>query len=73
MLKECQKEGLLERQNNMIRVRIRSFKSKREQERYTLQNCSLEAKFIREKHTAAMDNIDTTFYHSGTNDELQED
>jgi hypothetical protein len=73
VLKECQKEGLLERQHNMIRVRIRAFKSKREQERYTLQNCSLEAKFIREKHTAAMDNIGTSFYRSGSNDEMEED
>lgn len=73
VFKECQKEGLLERQNNKIKVRIRAFKSKREQERYTVQNCSLEAKFIREKHTAAMDTNATHVNCIGNSDEIEKD
>ena len=49
VLKQCRKEGLLEKQNNVIKVRLRPIKSKQEQERYTIHNCSREAKFIREK------------------------
>ena len=45
--KRCQEEGLLE--NNLIRVRVRQPKSGGEEERYTLENCAVEAKFIREK------------------------
>jgi hypothetical protein len=59
VLKECHKEGLLERQNNMIKVRTRPFKSKREEERYTVQNCSLEARFMQEKCIAKMKNFAT--------------
>mmetsp|Transcript_13800 Transcript_13800/g.24994 ORF Transcript_13800/g.24994 Transcript_13800/m.24994 type:complete len:214 (-) Transcript_13800:234-875(-) len=47
VLKRCREEGLLE--NNLIRVRVRQAKSGGEEHRYTLQNCSVEAKFIREK------------------------
>lgn len=36
-------------ENNLIRVRVRQAKSGGEEHRYTLQNCSVEAKFIREK------------------------
>lgn len=47
VLKQCREEGLLE--NNLIRVRVRQPKSGSEEERYTLENCAVEAKFIREK------------------------
>jgi hypothetical protein len=46
VLKRCREEGLLE--NNQIRVRVRQAKSSAELERYTLQNCAVEAKFMRE-------------------------
>lgn len=46
VLKRCREEGLLE--NNQIRVRVREAKSSSEMERYSLQNCALEAKFIRD-------------------------
>lgn len=46
VLKRCREEGLLD--NNQIRVRWRQSKSKAEAERYTLQNCAEEAKFVRE-------------------------
>lgn len=47
VLKRCREEGLLE--DNLIRVRVREPKSGSEEERYTLENCAVEAKFIREK------------------------
>jgi hypothetical protein len=47
VFKRCREEGLLE--NNIIRVRVREPKSGSEEDRYSLENCSLEAKFIREK------------------------
>jgi len=47
VLKRCREEGLLD--NNLVRVRVRQVKSENEMERYTLENCALEAKFIREK------------------------
>mmetsp|Transcript_27314 Transcript_27314/g.38415 ORF Transcript_27314/g.38415 Transcript_27314/m.38415 type:complete len:258 (-) Transcript_27314:6747-7520(-) len=47
VLKRCREEGLLE--NDLVRVRVRQVKSENEMERYTLDNCALEAKFIREK------------------------
>ncbi|KAL7513982.1 hypothetical protein ACHAXN_011854 [Cyclotella atomus] len=34
---------------NTVNVRVREVKSQSERERYTLENCSLDAKFIREK------------------------
>lgn len=46
VLKRCREEGLLE--NNQVRVRVRHAKSCAESERYTLQNCAVEAKFMRE-------------------------
>ena len=49
VLKRCREEGLLLSNNNRIRVRVRQPKSEKERKRYTVQNCSLEAKFIREK------------------------
>jgi len=50
IFKQCYKEGLLdnERYNNTIAVRVRLPKSDAERERYCIQNCALEAKFIRE-------------------------
>ena len=48
IFKQCYKEGLLERYNNTIAVRVRLPKSDAERERYSIQNCALEAKFIRE-------------------------
>ena len=47
VLKKCREEGLLE--DNLIRVRVRQPKSGSEEEHYTLENCAVEAKFIREK------------------------
>mmetsp|Transcript_14101 Transcript_14101/g.22026 ORF Transcript_14101/g.22026 Transcript_14101/m.22026 type:complete len:246 (-) Transcript_14101:145-882(-) len=47
VLKRCREEGLLD--NNLVRVRVRQAKSENEMERYTLENCALEAKFIRER------------------------
>lgn len=47
VFKRCRDEGLLD--NNLIRVRVRQPKSGSEEERYTLENCAVEAKFIREK------------------------
>jgi hypothetical protein len=49
VLKRCREEGLL--QNNQIRVRWRQPKSTAEAQRYTLEKCALEAKFIREPNT----------------------
>ena len=48
ILKQCYKEGLLD--NNTIAVRVRLPKSDAERERYCIQNCALEAKFIRESN-----------------------
>lgn len=47
VLKQCRKEGLL--QDNVVRVRVRLPKSKAEAERYTLDKCALEAKFMRQE------------------------
>jgi len=47
VLKRCREEGLLE--NNVIRVRVRPSKSNIEYERYSIENCALEATFKREK------------------------
>jgi len=47
VMKRCRDEGLLA--NNQIRVRVRSTKSSAEEQRYTLENCAVEAKFIRER------------------------
>ena len=50
VIKQCHREGLLDnkRYNNKISVRVRLPKSKAEAERYTVANCALEAKFMRE-------------------------
>lgn len=47
VLKRCRDEGLLP--NNVINVRVRQPKSVGEFERYSIANCAVEAKFIREK------------------------
>lgn len=46
MLKRCREEGLLK--DNLIAVRVRTQKSASETARYTVENCALEAKLIRE-------------------------
>lgn len=46
VLKRCREEGLL--QNNTVGVRVRHPKSEAEAKRYNLENCALEAKFLRE-------------------------
>lgn len=50
VLKQCYKEGLLNNStyNNTIPVRVRLPKSDAELERYSVDNCALEAKFMRE-------------------------
>lgn len=58
VLKQCRDEGLLE--NNLIRVRVRQPKSGSEEERYTLENCAVEAKFIREKDPKRNENGDSS-------------
>eukprot|EP00568_Trieres_chinensis_P012333 CAMPEP_0183314528 /NCGR_PEP_ID=MMETSP0160_2-20130417/48721_1 /TAXON_ID=2839 ORGANISM="Odontella Sinensis, Strain Grunow 1884" /NCGR_SAMPLE_ID=MMETSP0160_2 /ASSEMBLY_ACC=CAM_ASM_000250 /LENGTH=211 /DNA_ID=CAMNT_0025479883 /DNA_START=6 /DNA_END=637 /DNA_ORIENTATION=+ len=50
VLKRCREEGLLGG-DNLIRVRVRDPKSAAERERYSVERCALEAKFIREKRT----------------------
>ncbi len=47
VLKRCREEGLLK--NNVVRVRVRAPKSHVEFERYTIENCALQASFKREK------------------------
>lgn len=64
VLKRCREEGLLE--NNSIRVRVRAPKSESEMERYTLQNCAVEAKFLREKQPGQVQ-LETTRLESKTN------
>ncbi|KAL3937947.1 MAG: hypothetical protein SGBAC_007049 [Bacillariaceae sp.] len=59
VLKRCREEGLL--QNNQIFVRVRKPKSEQEAQRYSLENCALEAKIIPENksrgpRTATNDN-----------------
>jgi hypothetical protein len=46
VLKRCREEGLL--QDNQIAVRVRPPKSASETSRYTVENCALEAKLMRE-------------------------
>lgn len=48
VLKICRDEGLLEGTNNTIPVRIRQPKSASERARYTVENCSLHAKLMKE-------------------------
>lgn len=46
VLKQCREEGLLT--NNTIQVRVRQPKSAAEAERFTLEKCALEARFLRD-------------------------
>jgi hypothetical protein len=50
VFKQCLKEGLLDnnRHNNTIPVRVRKPRSAAESEKYSVDNCALEAKFMRE-------------------------
>ena len=58
VLKRCREEGLLK--NNQIRVRVRSPKSSGEESRYTIENCALEAKLMREPSNASSQKPDQT-------------
>ena len=49
VLKKCKEEGLIDDNDGLIKVRVRQPKSSNECARYTVENCSLEAKFIRER------------------------
>ena len=46
IFKKCREEGILEETNNLIWVRVRQPKSLQEKQRYTIQNCSLDAKVM---------------------------
>ena len=48
VLKRCREEGLLQTNDNQIQVRVRTPKSTAEMQRYTLANCVVEAKVVRE-------------------------
>ena len=49
VLKRCREEGLLlGTDKNKIQVRVRQYKSVTERNRYTLENCVLEATFLKE-------------------------
>lgn len=52
VLKRCREEGLLDGSGGLIRVRVRQPRSEAERSRYTVQNCALEAKFMRERPQA---------------------
>ena len=45
--------------NNHIRVRVRSAKSSSEAQRYTLDNCAVEAKFMRERDPNELVSVDS--------------
>ena len=49
VFKRCAEEGLLGDTNGKIWVRVREPKSQKEKERYSIENCAVEAKFIRER------------------------
>ena len=49
VFKRCADEGLLSDTNGKIWVRVREPKSQKEKERYSIENCAVEAKFIRER------------------------
>lgn len=49
VLKRCREEGLLQATKNQILVRVREPKSQSEKERYTIQNCVVEAKVMPDK------------------------
>lgn len=49
VLKRCREEGLLVPYGNKVLVRVRQPKSQQERERYTVENCALEARLLVEK------------------------
>jgi len=49
VFKRCAEEGLLDDSGGKIWVRVREPKSQKEKERYSIENCAVEAKFIRER------------------------
>jgi hypothetical protein len=57
VLKRCREEGLLDK--NQIRVRVRSPKSSAEASRYSLENCALEAKMMKESAPSEKKRDDT--------------
>jgi hypothetical protein len=57
VLKRCREEGLLDK--NQIRVRVRSLKSSAEASRYSLENCALEAKIMKESAPSEKKRDDT--------------
>ncbi|KAL3939867.1 MAG: hypothetical protein SGARI_001210, partial [Bacillariaceae sp.] len=50
VLKRLREEGLLEQYDNKVLVRVRTPKSEQERQRYTIQNCALEAKIVSESN-----------------------
>lgn len=58
VLKRLREEGLLP--NNEIAVRVRAPKSDAEKQRYSLENCALEAKLMREGPRALSTTATTT-------------
>mmetsp|Transcript_8466 Transcript_8466/g.20910 ORF Transcript_8466/g.20910 Transcript_8466/m.20910 type:complete len:239 (-) Transcript_8466:98-814(-) len=52
VLKRLRDEGFLEPYGNKVAVRVRQPKSQKEKERYTLANCSLDAKLMGDKKQA---------------------
>jgi hypothetical protein len=57
VLKRCREEGLLDK--NQIRVRVRAPKSSAEASRYSLENCALEAKMMKESAPSGKHREDT--------------
>lgn len=68
VLKRCREEGLLT--NNQIRVRVRTAKSSGEELRYTIDNCALEAKLMRESSVTATPKTSTE-KESNVNEEVR--
>ena len=60
VLKRLREEGHLEKYGNKVAVRVRRPKSQQEKERYTLENCALEAKLMPEKKKAPKQNENQT-------------
>ena len=60
VFKQCLKEGLLDndKYNNKIPVRVRMPKSAAEAERYSVENCALEAKFMGKVKTTVDTGVD---------------
>ncbi len=56
VLKRLREEGFLEKYGNKVAVRVRRPNSQKEKERYTLDNCALEARLMPEKKKASKQN-----------------